>query len=740
MLEGHVTDCDDEPAAAQGKQRPQSPALKLTLSVSSSTGVVSLGVPRDRDLGQWGQDDKMQQLMAAEAARIAEPKLQQSCDFLGTNDQAPGSKTQMAATKSPFARPPSVARLASSTVQSIPLVDAGHCLELDTSPAEVLVDATDQGWMGLEDPPSVDVYNGLLSNMGVGLDDAAIRMPVSQASAGLARDGRIASASTVRVVWSSAPKRNLMPWLRRPSTSSSYQSSYTAGIRPLTDAGTIRDIHSTGRKTPTTPGLVRPAASTQKIPLSLFVQSSANNRVQRTELEEGARNVRPVSHIGFRRSLGTQSPLTANNYPKRRRAQTPSVSGKRIWEIGGWGSKDLSFEASGISCGPDARVIITLSTPQITAQTVAETIKQLEHHNSTISVRMPVANEHTRTLRDSSSDLSFIRSESPFASVQNEWSYVAGVALREYSFLGQRITNGETTKESNNAAELVELKLARLFRKALPGSHTCKSVQIAAKKDAGLRRGKIASKHKAFSGGVYGFLNCHDVAQMVESEISNLIPPDMLMASSTSLAPSSTTSLYSPATTTSLFSPAIPLHALECDTHESVNREETPEIFEERSIRLDDSKFCRGASRGALTRSGWDDAEMLDKASCASSPPASYTHVPGRALHCALHTDVIPPSLSPFRVLLLRGGHGSMSKIDLGGGSIVNLIGAAGFQTSGGLSPLQMSKAMVAQQQRAALGSMVREHVCLYTHKHTHTYTHKHTHTHTHAYTRSQEQ
>ena len=420
------------------------------------------------------------------------------------------------------------------------------------------------------------------------------------------------------------------------------------------------------------------------------------------------------------------------NYPKRRRAQTPSVSGKRIWEIGGWGSKDLSFEASGISCGPDARVTITPSTPKITAQTVVETIKQLERHNSTSSVCMPVADQHTRTLRDSSLDLPFVGSESPLASVQNELSYVAGVVLREYSFLGQGITKGETTKKSNNAAELVELKLARLFRKALPGSHTCKSVQIAAKKDAGLRRGKIASKHKGFSGGVYGFLNCHDVAQMVESEIFNLIPPDMLMASSTSLAPSSTTSLCSPATTTSLFSPAIPLHALECVTHESVNGQETRDIFEERSIRLDDAKFCRGPSRGALTRSGWDDAEMLDKASGASSPPASYTHVPGRALHCVLHTDVIPPSLSPFRVLLLRGGHGSMSKIDPGGGSIGNLIGAAGFQTSGGLSPLQMSKAMVAQQQRAALGSMVREHVC--------SYTHTHTHTHTHAHTRSQEQ
>ena len=272
-------------AAAVTALRPQSPALKLTLSVSQ--GVSQGELEQDAELVQWRQDGRPDATVehAEEARSIASLHVKQ--DQAALSDRGGGvlAMSPEIGVASPVKPPAWTERVADEAVSR----DGG--VEGTTSREAVAGEVFEQGGGGQRIP--IEVYDGLMSTMGVGIDSTADVLHAQPMFRG---------ASTVSVVWSPAPKPDSVPWLRRPSAG---MTKFRTHARPSTSCGFAA---SSVQNTTGVAGHVSPSGYA-KTPLAQSKQPLKTPE-------------RPFSHIGTRREKGNTLHTNQNEYAGRRRVSS----------------------------------------------------------------------------------------------------------------------------------------------------------------------------------------------------------------------------------------------------------------------------------------------------------------------------------------------------------------------------------------------------------------------------------
>ena len=333
---------------------------------------------------------------------------------------------------------------------------------------------------------------------------------------------RVLSASTVKVVWSPAPKPDLAPWLRRPKSSASQ-----CRIRPSSSQRFVRSISPATKLSSSAP---RDASKPN-------VRASSPTAVRElftSPLEDRATGKalpRPFSHIGNHRDMGTSLQPSRGEYSvaTKRRAQTPTA-GRKSAEAGGttWPTGDDI---------PEALLVERLRVPQEVSKRrldVPQAVNASKFHVTASKFQTSVGKQTVEQIPECSSEsyngeiilhLPLSGSDEaeslqpPQPSPLREYSSEAGKVIREYSFesrkrssesIGancpphasgahhskraieavhhQRALHG--LPHSWDVATAIELQLARAFQRrtelnhlaalddAPPGVHACKSVQV----------------------------------------------------------------------------------------------------------------------------------------------------------------------------------------------------------------------------------------------------------------------
>jgi hypothetical protein len=323
----------------------------------------------------------------------------------------------------------------------------------------------------------IPIHNddALVMSMGVDIDNSITVSLPQQSSASIVRPLR--SASTVRVVWSDPPKRSLMPWLQRPSTSTGQYESYQQGTNALPlhshassaslaepKRGDVSSHHGSSSTSRRARLLMNPLA-VKGLGKSLDCQSPLH-----------------FSHIASRRDRGTSSLPSQNAYRRRSRTSTPILGGRN----------NARFSRTGLS----------------------------EQHDNVL----PGESTAHRS--------SYLGEVGGFPGRMGSISVLARKTPHE-SMAGRK--GGENGRERIDEAGSVEMSLAKIFQKTLPGNgaHTCKSVQIAAKRASGRRKGqRLASPQPntvARCGGLYGFLNRYscDFTSLSGKDVEALLPVEL---------------------------------------------------------------------------------------------------------------------------------------------------------------------------------------------------------------------
>ena len=261
--------------------RPQSPALKLTLSVSQEE--LAQAGP---ELGQWSQHDRLD----AVVEHVEEAKSIASLQVPAALPDRTGDCLAM----SPDSGVASPVMTSASTERAADVAASRHGgVEGSASREAVDEEGFEQDDGGQRIP--IEVYDGLMSNMGVVIDSHNENLHLKPMLRG---------ASTVSVVWSPAPKPDLVPWLRHPSAE---MTKLRAHARPSTSCSVAvsqyRNTSAAGK-----------VSGCAKNPL---VQSK-----QPLKTPE-----RPFSHIGTRRENGKTRHLNQHEYAGRRRISSAVPKG-----------------------------------------------------------------------------------------------------------------------------------------------------------------------------------------------------------------------------------------------------------------------------------------------------------------------------------------------------------------------------------------------------------------------------
>jgi hypothetical protein len=457
LVTGDASHTDQEAGdAGVEKARPTSPALKLTLTVAASAGMVIPGVDGDKDLGGWGFDDQVEGLMLEKHSTSSTSSTTHREPSRSGIRHAPAAEKKNATAstlpKAPLERadnslPPSGALTPLSLSQEIafdmiqliqPLpglvwreVDPGIDLqvhegrelsnpELSGALATKTV-FTSQEWdaFGIRDlrmhdlVRSGDSYFTPAPSEGDAAaergdcscqrskgqaqmqDDATILAEIADSTSQLnpAREldvstaavqqvrVRVLSASTVKVVWSPAPKPDLAPWLRRPQWSasqcrirSSSSQGFVGSISPATKLSSsaprgaskpnvrassptaVKEMftspladRATGKILPrpfSNIGNHRDMGTSLRPPPNLRASSPTAMKELFTfplaDRATGKALPRPFSHIGNHRDMGTSLQPTRGEYSvaTKRRAQT-TTPGRKSAEAGGtWPTDD----------------------------------------------------------------------------------------------------------------------------------------------------------------------------------------------------------------------------------------------------------------------------------------------------------------------------------------------------------------------------------------------------------------
>lgn len=477
MAESGTKSMQTGASATVGALRPDSPALKLTLCVSH----VESGTP---DLGQWGQHDKLEGFLQ-EATRNSSSHAKNSPEEAraGPNRTLPesphspspsheGLPNQYAHMSSSYKGTPTVCAAA----DSVPESPAGNLPAEDRAYLEANGDESVHG----KPPTGPPCQWEEMGNNKVPIEVYNGLMKTMGVDVDCTPDAQptaqpmFRGASTVKVFWSESPLKPPPTWLRRPSLATAESpTGLRADTRPAT----------------TSSAWYRPASrvkvGTEAINTAAQLQHS-NNYAERL-----------FSHGAQERGAGKTLLLTPNKYRAHRRSSAVSRSVMNLAPS----NDSLRDGISGTRT--------TINRARVPSR---RTQSALDRHDA-------------------------MDTEGPHP----EWSAEAEDLLQEYSRGATHRPVAESSsmharREIEPAGLALEWQLARRLATNVQFCQPSKSVQIAAKKASGLRKGAgtiaRASLHTTNYGGVYGFLNRHsgDIPQLALPDLCQLLPPDLKMS------------------------------------------------------------------------------------------------------------------------------------------------------------------------------------------------------------------